>query len=92
MFPNAKYLLMIRDGRASVHSMITRKVTISGFNLNDYKQCLGKWNQAIENMYNQCMEVGESKYVEVVVFVVFVVVVILLLILILKVLFLNTIE
>merc|ERR1711970_633520 len=45
MFPNAKYLLMIRDGRASVHSMITRKVTISGFDLNNYRQCLTKWNQ-----------------------------------------------
>jgi len=61
MFPNAKYLLMIRDGRASVHSMITRKVTISGFDLNNYRQCLTKWNQAIENMYNQCVAVGESK-------------------------------
>jgi len=61
MFPNAKYLLMIRDGRASVHSMITRKVTISGFDLNNYRQCLTKWNQAIENMYNQCVAVGEQK-------------------------------
>lgn len=61
MFPNAKYLLMIRDGRASVHSMITRKVTISGFDLKDYRQCLGKWNQAIETMYNQCTLVGETK-------------------------------
>uniref|UniRef100_K7FLE9 Protein-tyrosine sulfotransferase n=1 Tax=Pelodiscus sinensis TaxID=13735 RepID=K7FLE9_PELSI len=42
IFPNAKFLLMVRDGRASVHSMISRKVTIAGF----------------ETMYNQCMEVG----------------------------------
>ena len=28
MFPNAKFLLMIRDGRAVAHSLITRKVTI----------------------------------------------------------------
>ena len=26
MFPNAKFLFMVRDGRAAVHSMITRKV------------------------------------------------------------------
>ena len=26
MFPNAKFLLMIRDGRAVVHSIISRKV------------------------------------------------------------------
>lgn len=61
MFPNAKFLLMVRDGRASVHSMITRKVTISGFDLRSYRQCLTKWNQAIENMYNQCVTVGESR-------------------------------
>lgn len=61
LFPNAKYLLMIRDGRASVHSMITRKVTISGFDLSNFRQCMTKWNAAIETMYNQCLEVGENK-------------------------------
>jgi hypothetical protein len=43
IFPNSKYILMIRDGRASVHSIISRKVTITGFNLNSYKDCLIKW-------------------------------------------------
>ncbi|XP_050785307.1 protein-tyrosine sulfotransferase 1 [Gopherus flavomarginatus] len=58
IFPNARFLLMVRDGRASVHSMISRKVTIAGFDLNSYRDCLTKWNRAIETMYNQCMEVG----------------------------------
>ena len=61
LFPNAKFLLMVRDGRASVHSMISRKVTIAGFDLNSYRDCLTKWNRAIETMYNQCMEVGYKK-------------------------------
>ncbi|KAI5139953.1 protein-tyrosine sulfotransferase 1 isoform X2 [Manis pentadactyla] len=61
LFPNAKFLLMVRDGRASVHSMISRKVTIAGFDLNSYRDCLSKWNRAIETMYNQCMEVGYKK-------------------------------
>ena len=26
MFPNAKFLLMVRDGRAVVHSIMSRKV------------------------------------------------------------------
>ena len=30
MFPNGKYLFMIRDGRAVVHSVMSRKVTITG--------------------------------------------------------------
>jgi protein-tyrosine sulfotransferase len=39
---------MIRDGRATVHSIISRKITITGFDLNDFKQCLKKWNAGIE--------------------------------------------
>jgi Sulfotransferase family len=27
MFPNARFLLMVRDGRAVAHSIVTRKVT-----------------------------------------------------------------
>ena len=40
LFPNAKFILMIRDARAVVHSIITRKVTISGFNLSNFSECL----------------------------------------------------
>ncbi|XP_064889718.1 protein-tyrosine sulfotransferase 2 isoform X1 [Columba livia] len=61
LFPNAKFLLMVRDGRASVHSMITRKVTIAGFDLNSYRDCLSKWNKAIEVMYAQCLELGRAR-------------------------------
>lgn len=61
LFPNSKFLLMIRDGRASVHSMITRKITIAGFDLNSYRDCLTKWNKAIEIMYAQCLEIGVRK-------------------------------
>uniref|UniRef100_A0A8C5LWX4 Protein-tyrosine sulfotransferase n=1 Tax=Leptobrachium leishanense TaxID=445787 RepID=A0A8C5LWX4_9ANUR len=61
LFPNSKFLLMIRDGRASVHSMITRKITIAGFDLNSYRDCLTKWNKAIEIMYAQCLEIGQKK-------------------------------
>nr|XP_033811614.1 protein-tyrosine sulfotransferase 2 [Geotrypetes seraphini]XP_033811615.1 protein-tyrosine sulfotransferase 2 [Geotrypetes seraphini] len=61
LFPNSKFLLMIRDGRASVHSMITRKVTIAGFDLSSYRDCLTKWSKAIESMYSQCLEMGQAK-------------------------------
>ncbi|XP_028857631.1 protein-tyrosine sulfotransferase 1 isoform X1 [Denticeps clupeoides] len=60
IFPQAKFVLMIRDGRASVHSMISRKVTIAGFDLNSYRDCLTKWNRAIETMYTQCLEVADK--------------------------------
>eukprot|EP00088_Acartia_fossae_P048322 TRINITY_DN5270_c0_g1_i4.p1 TRINITY_DN5270_c0_g1~~TRINITY_DN5270_c0_g1_i4.p1 ORF type:complete len:377 (-),score=68.73 TRINITY_DN5270_c0_g1_i4:216-1346(-) len=60
LFPNGKFLFMIRDGRASVHSIITRKVTITGFDLKSYRQCLQKWNTAITAMNEQCKELGPN--------------------------------
>lgn len=42
---------MIRDGRATVHSIISRRVTITGFDLTSHRQCLEKWNTAIATMY-----------------------------------------
>lgn len=60
-FPNSKFIFMVRDGRAVVHSIITRKVTISGFDLSSYRKCLQKWNSAIEAMYAQCLHVGPHR-------------------------------
>lgn len=61
LFPNAKFLFMVRDGRATVHSIITRKVTITGFDLTSYRQCLSKWNHAVELMYQQCKSLGPAR-------------------------------
>uniref|UniRef100_A0A0K8TT10 Protein-tyrosine sulfotransferase n=1 Tax=Tabanus bromius TaxID=304241 RepID=A0A0K8TT10_TABBR len=61
LFPNAKFLFMVRDGRATVHSIISRKVTITGFDLRSYRQCLTKWNHAIEVMHEQCKEIGRER-------------------------------
>ncbi|CAI4226088.1 unnamed protein product [Auanema sp. JU1783] len=60
IFPKAKFVLMIRDGRATVHSIISRKVTITGFDLSDYGQCLKKWNDAISIMYDQCNQIADK--------------------------------
>ncbi|XP_047016558.1 protein-tyrosine sulfotransferase 2 isoform X1 [Ictalurus punctatus] len=58
---SSKFLLMVRDGRASVHSMISRQVTIAGFDLSSYRDCLSKWSQAIEVMLFQCTLVGSTR-------------------------------
>lgn len=55
LFPKSKFLLMIRDGRATVHSIISRQVSITGFDLSDYRQCLEKWNNAIATMFQVWM-------------------------------------
>jgi len=52
---------MIRDGRATVHSIISRKVAIQGFDFNNHRQCLEMWNQAISVMYKQCKAVGPKR-------------------------------
>lgn len=52
---------MVRDGRATVHSIISRKVTITGFDLSNYRQCMQKWNHAIEVMHDQCKEIGKER-------------------------------
>jgi len=61
LFPKSKFVFMIRDGRATVHSIITRKVTITGFDLTSYRQCLEKWNQAVLTMYQECYKVGSDR-------------------------------
>lgn len=60
LFSNAQFLYLIRDGRAVAHSIVTRKVTISGFDITDYRQCLKKWNAATRSMYNECKTLGPS--------------------------------
>ncbi|XP_054718805.1 protein-tyrosine sulfotransferase 1-like [Uloborus diversus] len=58
LFPKAKFILLLRDGRAVVHSIITRKVTITGMDLHDYRQCLRRWSTAVRAMYGQCHLLG----------------------------------
>ena len=60
MFPKSKFLLMIRDGRATVHSIMSHKVSIKGFDTASYRGALTSWNQAISNMYSDCMGYGEK--------------------------------
>lgn len=58
LFPRAQFLYLIRDGRAVAHSIVSRKVTISGFNITDYRQCLKKWNSVTMSMFEQCNQLG----------------------------------
>lgn len=52
---------MVRDGRATVHSIISRKVTITGFDLEDYEASIKKWNKMIKSMFVQCELLGKDK-------------------------------
>ncbi|XP_070572657.1 protein-tyrosine sulfotransferase 1-like [Ptychodera flava] len=65
IFPNASFILMVRDGRAVVHSIITRKVTVTGFDFNSYRTALQTWNRYVEQMYAQCLQLGEKRCITV---------------------------
>jgi protein-tyrosine sulfotransferase len=56
-----KYIFMVRDGRATVNSIISRKVTVTGFDLNDYRASMQKWNNMIKTMFVQCELLGRDK-------------------------------
>lgn len=60
LFPRAKFILMLRDGRATAHSIISRKVTIAGFDITSYRDVLTKWNRALEIINSQCSQVGRK--------------------------------
>jgi protein-tyrosine sulfotransferase len=61
IFPASKFLLIIRDARAVIHSVMTRKVDIIDFNLTDHRQNFKSWNKGIEIMVDQCTQVGKDK-------------------------------
>ena len=60
LFPNAKFIFMLRDGRASAHSVVTRKVGIGNTDITNYRDVLTKWNDAVKQMYAQCLYISEK--------------------------------
>lgn len=36
------------------------QVTVSGFDLTSYRDCLTKWSSAVETMFSQCQTAGED--------------------------------
>eukprot|EP00731_Ephydatia_muelleri_P036107 Em0201g15a len=54
MFPKAKFLLMIRDGRAVAHSIVSRNITISGVDAKNYLSAALFWNKVALSMSEDC--------------------------------------
>jgi len=61
LFPKSKWLFMMRDGRAVINSVVSRKVSISGYQLDNPRQCLGRWNTVVQNMNEQCNKIGSQR-------------------------------
>ena len=65
LFPTAKFVLMIRDGRATANSIMTRKVTISGVDIKQIGPVMDFWQKCLSDMLGQCDKLGESKCIRV---------------------------
>ncbi|CAJ0569482.1 unnamed protein product, partial [Mesorhabditis spiculigera] len=59
LYPNAKFLLVVRDPRAVVHSILSRQLPVSGFITSDIEGCFRVWNSHMEKMIKQCKSVGD---------------------------------
>lgn len=58
LFPNAKFIFMVRDGRAVANSITSRHVTISHVNTRDYRSLLRSWSRTVLLMNDQCRKLG----------------------------------
>lgn len=61
LFPNAKFLLMVRDGRSSVDSLINNGISFNGITVSSFRDSLREWNRVSTNFYNDCNELGSKK-------------------------------
>ena len=59
LFPKSKFILMIRDARATVHSIIKNELTVARYSKN-YTHSFIIWNNLVTKMYVQCIRVGSS--------------------------------
>jgi protein-tyrosine sulfotransferase len=59
IFPNAKFVYMIRDGRASVYSHM--KYLNIKVNAKNYYDHLIRWNEFTKKSFEQCKQIGEHK-------------------------------
>lgn len=65
LFPNAKFILMVRDGRAVINSILSRHVVIRGLRNRTYENLLQRWNKAVTTMVEQCEGLGPRRCVTV---------------------------
>ena len=59
MFPKSKYVLMIRDGRAVTHSIVSRNVTIGGVDITSHLVTARFWCSTTKAMMSDCSQLHE---------------------------------
>lgn len=65
LYPKAKFVLMIRDGRAVAYSIVDRNVTISGVDSKSYVSSALFWNKVTMRMTTDCRHLGPKRCLQV---------------------------
>lgn len=65
LYPKAKFVLMLRDGRAVAYSIVSRNVTITGVNSKSYMAAALFWNKVTTRMVRDCSMLGKHRCLEV---------------------------
>ena len=65
LMPNAKFVMMIRDARATSNSIIRNGYELKGSDGKDYKDVLLNWNKVMETFTETCRNLGEKTCVPV---------------------------
>lgn len=65
LYPKAKFVLMVRDGRAVAHSIVSRNVTITGVNSKNYMSAAMFWNKVVMRMTRDCRSLGRKRCLQV---------------------------
>lgn len=60
LFPKSKFLFIVRDARATVHSIVTHKLTLPGYDVKSYRTSLLHWNNETSTMNKECESLGPS--------------------------------
>lgn len=61
MFPSAQFVLMLRDGRAVCHSIVTRSIGIGNLDVKNMTACLMTWSDSVDVMHSSCVRLGAGK-------------------------------
>jgi protein-tyrosine sulfotransferase len=60
LYTNSKFILMIRDARATIYSVMKKNLSAGQYS-QDYSKNFIIWNRFIHNMYSQCTRVGKTR-------------------------------
>lgn len=60
MFPRAKFIMLVRDGRAVAHSIVKRNISITGVDSSSFVSAAAFWNKVATKMWKSCQSLKEA--------------------------------